>query len=85
MDDSTRLVYLKQAMQDQNLKSTIADLGVQDEAYSEAVKVLQERFNKPRSVHRQCCESLKNIPISNHTRSSLTALADKDSISYYPH
>ena len=77
MDDSTRLVYLKQAMQDQNLKSTIADLGVQDEAYSEAVKVLQERFNKPRIVHRQCCESLKNIPISNHTRSSLTALADK--------
>ena len=77
MDDSTRLVYLKQAMQDQNLKSTIADLGVQDEAYSEAVKLLQERFNKPRIVHRQCCESLKNIPISNHTRSSLTALADK--------
>ena len=77
MDDSTKLVYLKQAMQDQNLKSTIADLGVQDKAYSAAVKLLEERFNKPRIVHRQCCEALKNVPINTNTRTSLTALADK--------
>ena len=77
MDDSTKLVYLKQAMLDQSLKSTISDLGIHDKAYKDAVNLLQERFNKPRIVHRQCCEALKNIPTDHNNRISLTSLADK--------
>ena len=77
MDDCTKLVYLKQAILDPSLKSTIADLGIQDKAYSTAIKLLQDRFNKPRIIHRQCCESLKNIPTNTNSRASLTDLADK--------
>ena len=77
MDDCTKLVYLKQAIQDPGLKSTIADLGIKDGAYQAALKLLQDRFNKPRIVHRQCCEAMKSIPTNNNSRASLTAMADK--------
>ena len=77
MDDCTKLVYLKQATLDPSLKSTIADLRIQDKAYSTAIKLLQDRFNKPRIIYRQCCESLKNIPTNTNSGASLTDLADK--------
>ena len=76
LDECTKLVYLKQSILDSSLKSTIADLGVNDTAYSAAIKLLKERFDKPRIVHRQCCEALKNIPVNTDSRASLTALAD---------
>ena len=75
LDECTKLVYLKQSILDPSLKSTIADLGVNDLAYSTAIKLLKERFNKPRIVHRQCCEALKNIPVNTDSRAGLTALA----------
>ena len=58
MEDGTKLVYLKQAMLDPGLKSTLADLGVEDAAYDAAVTLLKERFDQPRMLHRKCCESL---------------------------
>ena len=77
MENGTKLVYLKQAMQDPGLKSTLADLGVEDAAYVAAVNLLKERFDQPRMLHRKCCESLKNIPTTNGSRESMTAFADK--------
>ena len=76
MDDCTKLVYLKQAILDPGLKSTIADLGIQDKSYAAAVKLLKDRFNKPRIIHRQCCEAIKAISTNDNTRISLTKMAD---------
>ena len=77
MEDITKLVYLKQAMQDPNLKMTLSDLGVFEEAYPAAIKLLEDRFNKPRILHRQYCEALTTIPTDKATRVSLTEMADK--------
>ena len=77
MNECTKLVYLKQAILDPGLKSTIADLGIKDKAYPTAIKLLQDRFNKPRIIHRQCCEAIKSIPTNNNSRASLTEMADK--------
>ena len=77
MEDITKLVYLKQAMQDPNLKMTLSDLGVSEEAYPAAIKLLEDRFNKPRILHRQYCEALTTIPTDKATRVSLTEIADK--------
>ena len=76
MDDCTKLVYLKQAILDRGLKSTIADLGIQEKSYAAAVKLLKNRFNKPRIIHRQCCEAIKAISPNDNTRISLTKMAD---------
>ena len=77
LEDLTKLVYLKQAMQDYNLKSTLADLGVSDEAYPAAIRLLEDRFNKPRILHRQNCELMMSISVCENTRTNLTELADK--------
>ena len=77
MDDSTKMVYLKQAILDPGLKQTIADLGIRDEAYSAAIKLLQDRFDKPRIIHRLCCENIKALSTNNNSRASLTEMADK--------
>ena len=77
MDECTKLVYLKQAILDPGLKQTVADLGIKDKAYPAALKLLHSRFNKPRIIHRQCCEELKSIPTNKDTRVGLTELADK--------
>ena len=77
MDDSTKMVYLKQAILDPGLKQTIADLGIKDDAYTAAIKLLQDRFNKPRIMHRLCCESIKALSPNNNSRASLTEMADK--------
>ena len=76
MDVCTKLVYLKQAILDPGLKLTVADLGIQEKSYAAAVKLLKDRFNKPRIIHRQCCEAIKAISTNDNTRISLTKMAD---------
>ena len=77
LEDLTKLVYLKQSMQDLSLKSTLSDLGVSEEAYPAAIQLLEDRFNKPRILHRQNCEEMMNISRCENTRTGLTELADK--------
>ena len=77
LDNTTRLVYLKQAILDPGLKQTIADLGVKDKSYEAALKTLHDRFDKPRIIHRKYCEAIKSIPTNTNSRVSLTQLADK--------
>ena len=77
MKDSIKMVYLKQAILDPGLKTTIADLGMTDGAYAAAVKLLQDRFEKPRIIHRLCCEDIKALTPNNNSRVSITEMADK--------
>ena len=77
LDNCTKLLYLKQSILDPGLKSTIADLGIKDDSYSAAVRLLKDRFNKPRVLHRQYCEALKCVPVNEDTRVSITKMADQ--------
>ena len=48
-----------------------------DGAYAAAVKLLQDRFEKPRIIHRLCCEDIKALTPNNNSRVSITEMADK--------
>ena len=48
-----------------------------DGAYAAAVKLLQDRFEKPRIIHRLCCEDIKGLTPNNNSRVSITEMADK--------
>ena len=77
LEKLTKLIYLKQAIQDFSLKTTISDLGVSEEAYPAAIELLQNRFDKPRILHRQNCEAMIKISSCDNTRTELNELADK--------
>ena len=65
MDDSTKMIYLKQAIVDPGLSVTISDLGIEEGSYAAAVKVLKSRYDKPRVMHS---ESLRDLKPSTNSR-----------------
>ena len=66
------MVYLKQAVTDPGLNTTISDLGIGEGSYAAAIKLLHERYNKPRVMHRLFCENLRDLK----TKTNLTEIAD---------
>ena len=74
MVDAVKMVYLKQAVTDPGLNTTISDLGIEEGSYTAAIKLLHDRYDKPRVMHRLFCEGLRDMKSSNKT--SLTELAD---------
>ena len=76
LDVTSKLIYLKQAIQDQELKLTVGELGTKAGAYEEALALLNSRFDKQRSMHRKYCEQMKAISPADNTRMSITKLAD---------
>ena len=76
-DNCTKLVYLKQAIQDAELKAVISDLGIEADVYPIAIKLLKSRFDKPRILHKQICEEIKSLTGDSYTRSTLASLAHK--------
>ena len=77
IDDAVKMVYLKQAITDPGLNTTISDLGIEEGSYSAAVKVLHDRYDKPRVMHRLFCESLRYLKPSNNSKASLSEMADQ--------
>ena len=74
MLDEVKMVYLKQAIQEPGLKTTIADLGIEDGAYATAVKLLKTRYEKPRVLHRLFSDELKDL--RTKSKAGLHQLAD---------
>ena len=52
LSDSEKLVYLQQSLKGGSAKVVIEGLSRSDESYSEAVKCLQTRYNRPRLIHQ---------------------------------
>ena len=77
IEDEIKMIYLKQAVTDPGLSTTIEDLGIEDGAYDEAVRILKNRFDRPRLLHKLYCENMKNLSTNLDTRKSLTEFADK--------
>ena len=74
MLDKVKLVYLKQAIQDPGLQTTIADLGIEDGAYTKAINLLHTRYQKPRVMHRLFSEELRDL--KSKGKAGLHQLAD---------
>ena len=74
MVDAVKMVYLKQAVTDPGLNTTISDLGIEEGSYVAAIKLLHDRYNKPRVMHRLFCEDLRDI--RSKSKIGLTEMAD---------
>ena len=74
MLDEVKMVYLKQAIQEPGLQTTIADLGIEDGSYAAAVKLLQNRYEKPRVMHRLFSDDLRDL--KSKSKAGLHQLAD---------
>ena len=74
MVDAVKMVYLKQAVTDPGLHTTISDLGIEEGSYTAAIKLLHERYNKARVMHRLFCENLRDL--KSKCKTGLTELAD---------
>ena len=74
MLDEVKMVYLKQAIQEPGLKTTIADLGIEDGSYAAAVKLLKTRYEKPRVLHRLFSDDLRDL--KSKSKAGLHQLAD---------
>ena len=58
-----KLMYPQNAIKDRTAKSLIAGLTKSSDRYDEAVKCLQERYDRPRQIHqRTFVVSLKLYP-----------------------
>ena len=77
MDDAVKMVYLKQAITDPGLNTSISDLGIEAGSYTKAVKLLHDRYDKPRVMHRLICESLRDIKPTTSSKNSLSEMADQ--------
>ena len=77
MSESVKMVYLKQSITEPGLHTTISDLGIEPGSYAAAVKLLQQRYNKPRVMHKHFCESLRDYKSSLTQKTTLTEMADK--------
>ena len=77
LDNSIKMVYLKQAITEPGLQTTISDLGIETGSYGVAVSLLKKRYNQPRVMHRLICEELRDINQNISTKNGLTEMADK--------
>ena len=76
MNDAVKMVYLKQAVTDPGLNVTISDLGIEEGSYAAAIKLLHDRYDKPRVMHRLFCETLRDLKSNFQPKQSLSELAD---------
>ena len=52
LTDSDKLIYLRDALKDSPAKTTVLGLTQTSDSYCEAIKCLQERYDRPRVVHQ---------------------------------
>ena len=76
LTEGSRLAYLKQSMDDPELKRSISDHSDEDGAYDNIVRELQDRFDRPRIMHKMYCESMRTMTTNKNTRAGITQLAD---------
>ena len=55
-------MYLQNAIKDKTAKILIAGLTKSSEHYDEAIKCLQERYNRPRQIHQTHVHRIVQAP-----------------------
>ena len=72
-----KLMYLQNAIKDKTAKSLIAGLTKSSEHYDEAIKCLQERYNRPRQIHQTHVRRIVEAPpLKDGTGKEIRALHD---------
>ena len=62
LSDSEKLVYLQQSLKGGTAKTTIEGLSRSGENYSEAIKCLQSRYDRPRLIHKAHVRMILEAP-----------------------
>ena len=60
--DQEKLVYLQQFLKDGPAKHTIEGLSRSGECYTEAIKLLKARYDKPRLIHQAHMRLVTEVP-----------------------
>ena len=72
-----KLIHLQNAIQDKTAKSLIAGLTKSSDHYDEAVKCLQERYDRPRQIHQMHVRRIVEAPsLKEGTGKEIHALHD---------
>ena len=78
ISDTEKLVYLQQALKDGTAKHAIEGLSRTGDHYSEAVECLQQRYDRPRLIHRTHVQTIvETPPLKEGTGKELRRLHDK--------
>ena len=62
ISDPEKLVYLQQALKDGSAKHAIEGLSRSGDHYKEAVDCLQQRYDRPRLIHRTHVQMILETP-----------------------
>ena len=76
LEPAIKLSYLKESMKDMTLQRTLTRYADGPDAYNQAVKELQARFDKPKHMHRLYLKSVTTLAPVKATQTDLTAFAD---------
>ena len=77
LSQAQKLVYLRQSLKDGSAKNVIEGLSRSGEQYTEAVKCLQERYNRPRLIHQAHVRKIIEVPsLKDNTGKELRRLHD---------
>ena len=71
-----KLAYLRDAIKDPSVKSLLFSGAEQESLYEEAVEILQERFDKKRTVHAHLCQQLIDLPHAKANKADLLGFVD---------
>ena len=72
-----KLMYLQNAIKDKSAKNLIAGLTKSSEHYDEAIKCLQERYDRPRQIHQTHVRRIiEAAPLKDGTGKEIRALHD---------
>ena len=76
MSDSTKLIFLRQSMDDPALRDLLCCETEEEDFYSKMVEVLKKRFDKPRDLHALHLKTLADLQPVKHNKQDLSQLAD---------
>ena len=77
LSQAQKLLYLRQSLKDGSAKNVIEGLSRSGEQYEEAVKCLQERYNRPRLIHQAHVRKIVEVPsLKDDTGQELRRLHD---------
>ena len=76
LNSTTKLVFLRQAMDDPALQDLLCCETEGGDFYGEMIEVLSKRFDKPRDLHVIHCRTLADLQPVRHNKQDLNQLAD---------
>ena len=75
--DVDKLAYLQEAIEDPSIDSSLFNGVKNDCHYSEVVRRLKERYDKPKKIHATYCKKLIQTSMIKHNKADLHAYADQ--------